>query len=80
MKIKSQVPPKPDKATFFTNGHLYRPLNPRSPNEIYLYACGFLIDIVTGKQMNNVQGRDPERYEDVTDDYTLVQNTLLEEE
>ena len=80
MKIRSFIPSVPKKLTEFENGHLYRHKNADSYNDIEIYACGYLIDLVTGKKLVRADSINPETYEDVTDEYTLVSDTLLERE
>lgn len=81
MKIISPPEKTEDLNQTFENGHLYKdmPFGSNGIYPVYLYACGYLIDIATGKTMRNIEKvqADPKRYIDITDEYSLVHNSLI---
>ena len=82
MKIIS-APTTKDINKHFLNGHLYRHRNLKCLGDtkyIYICSCGSLIDIISGKtQFSIVSAQlDPNNYEDITNQYSLVENSLLE--
>lgn len=68
--------------TEFVDGHLYRRRTDVAGDHgaIYVAACGWLINLVTGNEVRHIDntGANPALYYNVTDDYTLVHNSILQ--
>ena len=76
MKIISKNSKKPNPVNF-TNGHLYRKYSGH-PHHIYFCCTGMLMCLSTGKTAYQKTCLDNTLWEDVTDQFSLIENTLYE--
>lgn len=76
MKITAAIPPKKVATNGeFVNGHIYRRQDD-SLVDVWHCSTGRLSDLVTGKTSFDTNHCNPEKWEDVTDEYVLVHKSI----